>query len=77
MRAGADNVDDGVHFRNVLRLDPVFECGVEAAVGRLLDDDRLLRRKLDLGNWGDLGNWRLRRRDKGEGVTLLWVRRRG
>ena len=65
LRAGIDDVDYGVHFRNVLRLKPVFECGVEASWGRLLDNDRLWRRKLDLGNWGNLGDWRLWRQDEG------------
>ena len=74
MRTLVDDADDRVDFRDVLRLNPILECGPEAARGRLLDDDRLRRQKLDLGNWGNLGNWKLWRRDEGERVAAFRVR---
>ena len=77
MRTRVNDADNRVDFRDVLRLNPILECGPEAARGRLLDDDRLRRRKLDLGDGGNLGDWRLRRRDESEGVSSFWMRRRG
>ena len=60
LRTGVDDADYRIHFRDV-RLYPVLEGGVKAAWGRLLDNNRLRRWKLNLGNGGDLGNWKLRR----------------
>ena len=70
MRAGVNHADDHAHFRNVIRLEPIFKGRIEAFRGRLLDNHRLRRRKLDVGNGGDLGHWRLWRRDEGNEYLL-------
>ena len=59
MRAGVDNADNRVHFRDVFCLEIVFKGGVQGFWRRLLDVDRLRLRKLDLDDGGDLGNRKL------------------
>ena len=76
MRARVDDADNLVNLWDVLCLDPILKCGIEAARGRLLDNHRLRRRKLDLDNGGDLGNRGLWRQDERKRVAAFRLRRR-
>ena len=58
LRAGVDDTHNRVYFRNVVRLEPILKRRVEGFWRRLLDDDWLRRRKLNLDD-GGLGNWKL------------------
>ena len=73
LRAGVDDTNNCVHFPNVVCLEPVFKRRVEGFRRRLLNDDRLRRRKLDLDD-GGLGDPKLWRGNKGERVAAFWLR---